>query len=152
MNTKILFYLLPFLLFACNEGDANNEAISKESPMDDSKESVRDILVDRKENESNEEEEKVDQRYEDQELQESHEEIVKKYGTQWDFCKCVVKNDSVQKAFEKEGLSDKAFDLLFERSEHIDKKCKELLIYDNSTPEKREKYQIRVDNCLKAAK
>jgi hypothetical protein len=35
------------------------------------------------------------------ELKENHEKIVKKYGEQWDFCTCVVANDSINDAFEK---------------------------------------------------
>lgn len=87
--------------------------------------------------------------YDDPEVQAAHKEIVKKYGIQWDFCTCIVKNDSVDKALQADHLSDDDFDILFERSEFIDNKCKGLLIQPNATPEDRQKHEKKVNKCLK---
>lgn len=84
--------------------------------------------------------------YKDPDVQEAHEEIVKKYGVQWDFCTCVQKSDSVNTALME--ASDDEFDAVMERSEYIDSKCKGLLIQPNSTPEERYKHENKVKNCL----
>lgn len=84
--------------------------------------------------------------YKDPEVQEAHEEIVKKYGIQWDFCTCVQKSDSVNTALME--ASDDKFDAVMERSEYIDSKCKGLLIQPNGTPEERYKHEKKVKNCL----
>lgn len=84
--------------------------------------------------------------YKDPEVQEAHEEIVKKYGIQWDFCTCVQKSDSVNTALME--ASDDKFDAVMERSEYIDSKCKGLLIQPNATPEDRYKHEKKVKKCL----
>lgn len=87
----------------------------------------------------------------DKEKEELKQEIVKKYGEQWDFCDCVRKNDSIQKAIEK-GNDNTDYDKLFERMEVVEKKCVEMLTAPNTTPEERQKHQERVKKCLKAKK
>ena len=78
--------------------------------------------------------------------------IEKKYGAQWDFCDCAVKNDSVNKAIENsEDLSDAEFDVLFARMDEIDQHCKELLTAPNTTPEERDKHKRKIRKCLKNA-
>jgi hypothetical protein len=84
--------------------------------------------------------------YKDPEVQEAHEEIVKKYGVQWDFCTCVQKSDSVNTALVE--ASDEEFDAVMERSDYIDSKCKGLLIQPNGTPEERYKHEKKVKKCL----
>jgi len=83
----------------------------------------------------------------DPEIQEAQEEIVKKYGEQWDFCTCIVKSDSVNTALME--APDDMFDLVMERSEYIDSKCKGLLIQPNATPEERAAHEKRVKKCLR---
>jgi hypothetical protein len=73
--------------------------------------------------------------------------IVEKYGEQWDFCDCVVKNDSVQTAIEN--ASDEDFDRILERMEVIDQHCKEMLTTANRTPEERDAHNRKVRKCLK---
>lgn len=76
-----------------------------------------------------------------------------KYGEQWDFCTCVVKNDSINTAFMKDGISDKAFDALLRRSEFIDNKCQAFMVQSpNQTPEQRMAHEKKVKDCLKQAK
>lgn len=78
-------------------------------------------------------------------------EIEKKYGEQWDFCTCVVKNDSINKAFSSP-VSDKEFERLSDRFDVIDEKCKAFLVQNpNVTPEERAKHEKKVRECLKAA-
>jgi len=83
------------------------------------------------------------------ELKENHEKIVKKYGEQWDFCTCVVANDSINDAFEKGGMTPKQEEKLMARWEHVDNKCKEMLTTPNTTPEERAKHDKKVMKCLK---
>lgn len=72
------------------------------------------------------------------------------YGEQWDFCDCVVKNDSVNKAIET--AEDDEFDALLVRMDEIDKHCKTMLTTPNTTPEERDKHQRKVNKCLRDAK
>lgn len=77
-------------------------------------------------------------------------EIEKMHGQQWDFCTCVLKNDSINKAFMKE-LSDDAFDELSLRFDIIDTKCKAFLAQNpNQTPDDRDKHEKKVRDCLRA--
>lgn len=78
-------------------------------------------------------------------------DIEKKYGEQWDFCTCVVKNDSINKAFSKP-VGDQEFDRLSARFDVIDEKCKAFLVHDPSiTPEERSNHERKVRKCLKEA-
>ena len=87
-----------------------------------------------------------------EEFLENMAKIEEQYGEQWDFCTCIIKNDSVQKAFMNEGLSDAQFDALADRSEAIDNKCKAFLVQSlNQTPEERYEHKKKVDKCLKEA-
>nr|WP_294858356.1 hypothetical protein [uncultured Fluviicola sp.] len=83
------------------------------------------------------------------ELKENHEKIVKKYGEQWDFCTCVVANDSINDAFEKGGMTPKQEEKLMARWEYVDNKCKEMLTTPNTTPEERARHDKKVMKCLK---
>jgi len=77
--------------------------------------------------------------------------IEKEFGEQWGFCDCVIKNDSINKAFSKE-VSDKEFDRLSNRFDEIDQKCKAFLAQNpNTTPEERAKHEKKVKKCLKEA-
>jgi hypothetical protein len=61
------------------------------------------------------------------------------YGVQWDFCDCVVKNDSVNKA-------------ILERMDVIENYCKAMLAAPNTTPDEREAHERKVRKCLRNAK
>lgn len=82
------------------------------------------------------------------EQKENHAKIVKKFGEQWDFCTCVVANDSITDAFEKK-LTPEQEEKLMARWEYVDLKCKELTTEPNTTPEERAKHDKRVMKCLK---
>ena len=82
------------------------------------------------------------------ELKESIAKIEAKYGEQWDFCHCVVVNDSIDKAIKAGNTEDK----LIERWDYVDKKCQAFRIQDpNRTPEERDAHERRVKKCLKEA-
>lgn len=83
------------------------------------------------------------------EMKENHAKIVKKYGEQWDFCTCVVANDSINDAFEKGGLTPAQEEKIMARWEEVDRKCKELLTTPNTTPDERAKHDKKVMKCLK---
>ena len=86
------------------------------------------------------------------ELNKSIKKIEAKYGKQWDFCDCVVKGDSINKAFLKPNLPDKEFDRLSRRFDEIDEKCQAFRIQDaNRTPEERAIHEKKVKKCLRAA-
>jgi hypothetical protein len=81
-------------------------------------------------------------------LKESIAKIEEKYGEQWDFCHCVVINDSIDKAIKGGDSSDK----LMARWDVVDKKCQVFRIQDpNRTPEQRDAHERRVKKCLKEA-
>lgn len=83
------------------------------------------------------------------EMKENHEKIVKKYGEQWDFCTCVVANDSINDAFEKGGMTPAQEEKIMARWEVVDQKCKELLTTPNTTPDERARHDKKVLKCLK---
>ena len=89
------------------------------------------------------------ERYEADDASETDKIIEKKYGVQWDFCDCIVKNDSIQKAIDSAGdISDEAFDLLMKRFEEIDQHCKSIITNPNRTPDERKAHQRKVKKCL----
>lgn len=78
--------------------------------------------------------------------------IEKEHGEQWDFCVCAVKKDSAEKALIADGISDEHFEVVWARSEWIDKKCQAFDVQgDQRTPEQRAKRKKDIDDCLKAA-
>lgn len=79
---------------------------------------------------------------------ENLKKIEKKYGEQWDFCTCVIANDSINNAFEK-SPSDKQAEKLMKRWEYVEVKCKEFLTQPNTTPEERALHEKKVRKCLK---
>lgn len=86
------------------------------------------------------------------EFKENLVKIEKQFGEQWGFCDCVIKGDSINKAFSNPNLPDKEFDRLSERFDEIDEKCKAFRIQNpNVTPEERAKHEKKVKKCLKEA-
>jgi hypothetical protein len=88
---------------------------------------------------------------ESKEQAENLKKIEKKFGEQWDFCSCVIANDSINTAFEK-NVSDKEADVLMKRWEFVEIKCKAFLTQPNSTPEERAIHEKKVKKCLKSKK
>jgi hypothetical protein len=82
------------------------------------------------------------------EFQENKAKIEAKYGEQWDFCHCVVLNDSLDKAVKAGNIDDK----LMSRLEEVDTHCKAFLVMDASqTPEQRAIHDKKIKKCLRAA-
>lgn len=75
-------------------------------------------------------------------------QIEKIYGEQWDFCDCVVKNDSVNTAI-METDDEAQIDLILTRMDTVDKHCKEMLTTPNTTPEERDRHERKVRKCLR---
>lgn len=141
---SIILFSSLFILFSCTESNENND------DLDINLNDVDSTVVEAIDTVLQETDSVIDKVvYDDPEVQEAHKQIVEKYGIQWDFCTCIVKNDSVDKALRSENLSDADFDILFDRSEFIDGKCKGLLIQPNATPDERAKHEKKVNNCLK---
>ncbi len=86
------------------------------------------------------------------EFKENLVKIEKEYGEQWDFCLCVVKGDSINKAFMNPNISDENFNKLSDRFDVIDEKCKAFRIQNPSiTPAERAAHEKKVRTCLKEA-
>lgn len=86
-----------------------------------------------------------------EEFLENMAKIEEQYGEQWDFCTCIVKNDSINKALSQD-IPDAEFDKVLERMEYVDGKCKAFLVQSqNQTPEERYIHEEKVKKCLKAA-
>ena len=88
-----------------------------------------------------------DSGYVDEEL-ETNSIIEAKYGEQWGFCDCVIKNDSINKVLENAG-DDADYDGILARMDVIDMHCKTMLTTPNTTPDEREAHNRKVNKCLK---
>lgn len=76
--------------------------------------------------------------------------IQKKFGEQWDFCRCVIANDSLDKLIKNNAVLDDEFMKVFEE---VDLKCKAFLVMSpNKTPEERIEHEKKIKKCLKAAR
>lgn len=84
----------------------------------------------------------------EEELTKMEEKIVQAYGEQWDFCYCIKKNDSINKAIEADELSDSDLNFLLDRMTEVDEHCKKMLLAPQNSPEERTLYQNKVENCL----
>lgn len=147
MFSKFLFFsLILTLLVSCNTGDDSAEIDLLDEQNESDSLAVDETEID---SASIEKDTVIEIVSDDPDVQQAHEEIVKEYGEQWDFCSCIVKNDSVNKAFENENLSEDDFDALFERSEYIDSKCKTILLTKNLTPKEREEHRKKINKCLR---
>ena len=74
--------------------------------------------------------------------------LEEKYGEQWDFCDCIFKTDSINKAIEgATELTDNDYETLMKRFDVIDQYCKSLLTAPNTTPEQRKRHDKKVRQC-----
>lgn len=144
----LLFNLTVFLLISCiscsesgenSSGEGRNTLQAAKAPFKNEERIISKIDLS-----------EVDDKH-SEEFIESLKEIEKKYGEQWDFCTCVIKNDSINKAFSNP-VSDAEFERLSDRFDVIDEKCKAFLVHDpNITPEERSRHEQKVRKCLKEA-
>ena len=135
-----IFAVLLFLIVSCKNEPKEIKTLKNTS---DSTTVIKDTLLDKKSSPK-----KIEIKNEKAEKVENHAKIVEKYGEQWDFCSCVTKNDSINKAFEK-NLTDKQSEKLMARCEFVENKFKEFLTTPNTTPEEREAHEFKVKRCLK---
>ena len=75
------------------------------------------------------------------------EHIEQKYGRQWDFCNCIKKNDSINR-IDVGKLDEQQLEKVMLRWEQIERKCKNMLITPNTTPEQRKQHDLKVKECL----
>jgi hypothetical protein len=115
MFLKFLF--IPLLLFVFFVSCTNDVKEKQQNIPEQSEE------INEKNNDSINNTKKIETINKKEEKKENHQKIVAKYGEQWDFCKCVVANDSINTAFEG-NLTDKQSDKLMIRWEHVENKCK----------------------------
>ncbi|MEZ4938651.1 MAG: hypothetical protein R2799_13755 [Crocinitomicaceae bacterium] len=139
---KTLFTLAVFAAFlvACNSEEPKKDS-EKESNVQDT------VVVDTTLSDTLSEDSLEAQGYDIKEEEKIEENIEKKYGEQWEFCDCIVRNDSVNKALET--ADDAQVDKIIARMDVIEKHCKKMLTVPNNTPEERTKYQRKVNKCLR---
>jgi hypothetical protein len=148
---KFLYVLCLFVLFSCGEEptqdledliDVEVDSLDIEDPFEnDTVEIVSDYAMDN-----------VDPK-ERREFKENLAQIEKKHGVQWDFCTCVVANDSLDRAVKDPTTNDAEMDKILERFDVVAEKCKAFQIQNpNQTPEERARHEKKVRDCLKAAK
>lgn len=84
----------------------------------------------------------------DEQFVENKIKIIEKFGEQWDFCRCVLANDSLDKLIKKNVELDDVFMKTFDE---VDQKCKAFLVMSpNKTPEERYEHEMKIKKCLRA--
>ena len=87
------------------------------------------------------------------EFRENLVKIEQKHGVQWDFCTCVVANDSINTVLKVANLPDSKLDKLLDRLTVVEEKCQAFLVQSpDRTPDERARHEKKVRDCLKAAK
>lgn len=137
MKFTYSIFILLVICFSCTEKKSKTNSTSTEKQLvkkDSVKPEIKEIKIISIKNEKTE----------------NHNKIIEKFGEQWDFCKCVLANDSINSAFEKT-VTDAETNKLMKRWEHVEVKCKEFLTSENKTPEQRIEHELKVKKCLKNA-
>ena len=137
MKFTYSIFILLVICFSCTEKKSKTNSTSTEKQLvkkDSVKPEIKEIKIISKKNEKTE----------------NHNKIIEKFGEQWDFCKCVLANDSINSAFEKT-VTDAKTNKLMKRWEHVEVKCKEFLTSENKSPEQRIEHELKVKKCLKNA-
>lgn len=147
---RYIFLIITIFLLASCKNETNNVIESPEEVVDSSGMEVLDTVSD-VEIISDYDMSTVPTK-DRKEFKENLARIEKKYGEQWDFCTCAVKQDSINRAFQNPSLSDEEFDRLLMRSDFIDEKCQAFMVQNpNVTPEERADHDRKVKECLKEA-
>ena len=139
-----IIFLFLEILTSCSQTETNSEVIEIETDDTTQVEVVKeDIIPEQAVVEAIKKDKSVDV-----DFKENKKEIEKVFGEQWDFCHCVVVNDSIDKAVKSGNFDDK----LMERFDEVEVKCKSFLVMDNSrTPEERMLHEKKIKNCLRDA-
>jgi hypothetical protein len=86
-------------------------------------------------------------KYIDENFEKNKQKIEKKFGDQWDFCRCVRMNDSLDKQIKNDIELDDAF---LKKLDEVELKCKAFLTMSpNHTPDERSLHQKKIRECLK---
>lgn len=140
-----------FLLFAC-AGEPTEADVDAKSDDADSQKNTVIVADDTLEIKSDYKMDNVDAK-ERKEFRENLAQIELKHGTQWDFCTCVLANDSLNKAFQNPAISDADFEKASNRFDIVAEKCQAFQVQNpNQTPDERARHEKKVRDCLKAAK
>lgn len=151
---KLLFLVTLFFVLSCKSDDntvqdntvqdhSKNDIDSTDAVVDDSSDTIEII--------SDYDLDVVDPKNR-AEFIENLAKIEDEHGAQWDFCRCAVKNDSINRAFQQPNLPDNEFDRLFDRSNVIEQRCQAFLVQNPSTtPDERAAHTKKIRDCLKAA-
>ena len=148
---KLLYVLCFFVLHSCGDEptqeledlvDVEVDSLDTDEPLEnDTVEIVSDYAMDNVDPEEREE------------FKENLAQIEKKHGVQWDFCTCVIANDSLDRAVKDPNTNDADMDKILERFDVVAEKCQAFQIQNpNQTPEERARHEKKVRDCLKAAK
>ncbi len=140
MKKIFAFSLFALILVACN----SEEEVKKEAHDEHDTSAVDSTTIDTL---TISDDSLEAQGYDVKEDEKIEENLEKKYGEQWEFCDCIVRNDSVNKALET--ATDAQVDKIIARMDVIEKHCKKMLTVPNTTPEERAKYQRKVNKCLR---
>ena len=70
-----------------------------------------------------------------------------KKNTQWDYCDCVSKRDSINLLLSNASESD--FENIFSYLDTVDKKCKSFFEYDVQNVHQQKKHKKKVADCMK---
>ncbi|MFK8044301.1 MAG: hypothetical protein AB8B72_02310 [Crocinitomicaceae bacterium] len=139
-----IYICLGILVFSCSQTEnKNNLTTSKPDPISKIDDALIDSIITVLDSNSVED-------YEENEELAQKEVIEKVYGKQWDFCDCIQKTDSIQKAIDNVAeISDSDFDKIMNRFDEIDQHCKAIITSPNTTPEERKAHERKVKKCLK---
>ena len=141
VNPSLALFIVILLLNACS---GSSSETTEENPDTDS---MSNQILDSNNYMDTVSDYRDDQGYVNEEVELSNE-IEKKYGVQWDFCTCVVTNDSLEKALEK-SETDEETDAIIARWDQVDSHCKEILTTPNNSPEDRAAHDAKVKKCLR---
>lgn len=148
-NIFIHFILLLFLV-SCNSNKSAEQKTSEVQVLETDLELHSDIIDSTPVIEEKSLPENVRKITEHPEMKEIKKKLEQKFGVQWDFCTCVIKNDSILEAFNT--ASDEDFEKIMKRSDYIDSKCSMIRSTPNTTPEERAKHENAVRTCRRTYK
>lgn len=82
------------------------------------------------------------------------EKLEKRYGPQWDFCKCVFEIDSMNNVISQEKkLSERELEEFYQATFNIERKCMAFHVLKQlNTPDERKEHEIKVNECLNRLK
>ncbi|MCT4560618.1 MAG: hypothetical protein N4A41_04495 [Crocinitomicaceae bacterium] len=142
LSKVLLFLAINLLVVACKSDSSVEEEVMTDEPAQE--EVLAEVEKDLSKNVP------LIEEGVDRDFKENKKKIEKKYGNQWDFCRCVVANDSIDKVVKSGVDLDQKF---MDRFEEIDAKCKAFLVMNpNNTPEERQLHERKIQECLKANK